>query len=468
MKTHNTPAMGAAALLTAALLTTIVSAQNVGIGTTAPASKLTINGNFAVGAAPYTSTAAPAGGAIIQGDVGIGSLAPQGRLQVVTGVDNDGIALSHSGLSNMVMLNSNINGPYLGFNNIDANPDSLALAWIQQRPADFPGGQAGDLAYVISGPAGDHVFGNNVGIGNVSPLAPLHVSGFVSNNFNGARSWFNPLSATLQPQAAAAFQDSVSAIFDNKVYSPTFVAYSGPITASDERLKNVIGRSDSAKDLETLRNIEITDYTMKDSIALGSRPSKMVLAGQVEEVYPNAVQNISLKGYTFIPDIYAQADSLKEESAGIYRIRLAKAHGLKEGDTIRLITGTNDRLTAAVKVIDDHAFTVEPKEPLGDKVFVYGKECLDLKGVDYSALSMLNISATQELAKKVATLEAENAELKARTGELAAIKVENAELKAANAELAAVSSDVEALKRAVSAMQAKDDGDAVRTVSLTK
>jgi uncharacterized coiled-coil protein SlyX len=379
---------------------------------------------------------------------------PQGRLQVVTSVDDNGIALSHSGLLNMVMLNSNVNGAYLGFNNIDANPNALALSWIQQRPADYPGDQAGDLIYHISGP-GDHAFENKVGIGNMAPLAPLHVSGFVSNNFNGARSWFNPLSTALQQVAPAAFQDSVSAIFDNKVYSPTFVAYSGPITASDERLKNVIGRSDTAKDLETLRNIEITDYTMKDSIALGSRPSKMVLAGQVEEVYPNAVQNISLKGYTFIPDIYAQADSLKEESAGIYRIRLAKAHGLKEGDTIRLITGANDRLTAAVKVIDDHAFTVEPKEPLGDKVFVYGKECLDLKGVDYSALSMLNISATQELSKKVESLEQKATTLESANAMLAA---ENAQLKAQTEKLAALAERMESLEKLVSAQPAKDGG----------
>ena len=444
-----------AGILAAALLTTVLSAQNVGIGTTTPASKLTVNGNFAVGPAPYTTTAAPAGGAIIQGDVGIGSLAPQGRLHVVTSVDNDGIALSHSGLSNMVMLNSNANGAYLGFNNIDANPDSLALSWIQQRPADSPGDQAGDLIYQISAAAGDHVFNNKLGIGNMAPLAPLHVSGFASNNFNGARSWFNPLSATLQPQPAAAFQDSVSAIFDNKVYSPTFVAYSGPITASDERLKNVIGRSDSAKDLETLRNIEITDYTMKDSIALGGRPLKMVLAGQVKEVYPNAVQDISLKGYTFIPDIYAQADSLKEESAGIYSIRLAKAHGLKEGDTIRLITETNDRLTAAVKVIDDHAFTVEPKEPLGEKVFVYGKECLDLKGVDYSALSMLNISATQELSKKVDALEQRATTLESTNAVLAA---ENAQLKAQTEKLTALVERMESLEKLVSAQPAKDGG----------
>ncbi|MGK0366636.1 MAG: hypothetical protein ACI85O_003711, partial [Saprospiraceae bacterium] len=40
-------------------------------------------------------------------------------------------------------------------------------------------------------------------------------------------------------------------------------------------------------------------------------------------------------------------------------------------------------------------------------VFVYGKEVDDLHSVDYDALAMLNISATQEIAKQVETLQAE-------------------------------------------------------------
>lgn len=58
---------------------------NVGIGTTAPSSKLTVNGNASVGSG-YTGTAAPANGAIIQGNVGIGTTTPGTSLQVVGGI----------------------------------------------------------------------------------------------------------------------------------------------------------------------------------------------------------------------------------------------------------------------------------------------------------------------------------------------------------------------------------------------
>jgi len=37
-------------------------------------------------------------------------------------------------------------------------------------------------------------------------------------------------------------------------------------TPSDIRLKNIVGRSDAATDLDTLEKIEITDYTMKDTV----------------------------------------------------------------------------------------------------------------------------------------------------------------------------------------------------------
>ena len=57
----------------------------------------------------------------------------------------------------------------------------------------------------------------------------------------------------------------------------------------------------------------------------------------------------------------------------------------------------------------------------GEKVFVYGRQIKDLRTVDYDALGMLNISATQELAKKVAALEEENRQLKASLGKVDAL-----------------------------------------------
>jgi hypothetical protein len=144
-----------------------------------------------------------------------------------------------------------------------------------------------------------------------------------------------------------------------------------------------------------------------------------VIAQQVEKVYPTAVKTIGYKGFTFTPDIYQVSSSVKFDGQNAYTISLAKTHGLKEGETVRLITGKNPELNVVAQVVDDRTFTETTKEALGDKVFLYGKQCLDLKSVDYDAITMLNVSATQELAKKVDALEAENDRLRTQANKLA-------------------------------------------------
>lgn len=64
-------------------LTFTAISQNIGIGTTTPASKLSINGNLSIGA-NYLNTPAPANGMLVEGKVGIGTTTPTGMLHVKT------------------------------------------------------------------------------------------------------------------------------------------------------------------------------------------------------------------------------------------------------------------------------------------------------------------------------------------------------------------------------------------------
>jgi hypothetical protein len=383
-----------ACCLTLTLGAANVLAQNVGIGTSNPQSKLTVNGNLAVGA-DY-NTAAPANGALVEGNVGIGTKTP--------------LAPLHVGTASTFNFQNSSGVTYFNFNN------------------------------------------NNT-------------TGFTVTTLSGT-------------QAA-------SAIFSSNIFSgSSFVSTNGNFTASDARLKNIIGRSDSAKDLETLQKIEVTDYTMKDTVKFGNRPFKKVIAQQVEKVYPIAVTSTGIKGFTFTPDIYAVSESVNIEKPGVYTISLAKAHGLKDGDTLRLITPKDPELNAVAHVVNERTFTVETNEALGDKIFVYGKECTDLKAVDYEAISMLNVSATQVLAKQVESLKEENSDLQDQAKRLTAAEEkqeqrisqqateiadqasEIAALKTANARLSAMTTEVEALQKAVTIIQEKESRREEQTVAL--
>ena len=105
----------------------------------------------------------------------------------------------------------------------------------------------------------------------------------------------------------------------------------GNYSASDARLKSVVGRSDASQDLQILNQIQITDYTLNgDEAAI---TTKKVIAQELYQVFPNAV---------YI------------------------TNGLIDGE----------------KISDFHL-------------------------VDYDAVSMLNVSATQELYRMIQDLQAE-------------------------------------------------------------
>lgn len=191
---------------------------------------------------------------------------------------------------------------------------------------------------------------------------------------------------------------------------------------SDRRIKDIVGVSDGKQDFETLKKIEVTDYRMKDRVSLGREMSKKVIAQQVESVFPQAVT----KTTGTIPDIYQKA---KAEDGWV----LLKSD-LKKGEKVRIIAESNDQVYE-VSAIEESAsptaeagarFQVSPALPDG-KVFVYGREVNDFRTVDYDALSMLNISATQELIRKV---ESQGEELARLREDLAKARKEKQQLTA--------------------------------------
>ena len=89
-------------------------------------------------------------------------------------------------------------------------------------------------------------------------------------------------------------------------------------------------------------------------------------------------------------------------------------------------------------------------KPADDKIFVYGREVKDFRTVDYEAIAMLNVSATQELARK----------LEAKDAEVLALQKENAALKAALAANAAQDQAQDAKLAALAALLEKHSASA--------
>ena len=239
-----------------------------------------------------------------------------------------------------------------------------------------------------------------VGIGTVNPTnGILHVSGSAVTTVRG----FGYLNKE-KTGFPGNTQDCPYSIWaDDRIGALEFNAH------SDERMKNIQGRSDSATDLLILLGIEITDYSFKDVIGKGKGASKKVIGQQVEKVFPQAVSKQS----EVVPDIYQQA-SIRDGW-------VALPTELKKGERVKLITEKGESVHEVLEVTPDK-FRVDFNDE-EDTIFVFGREVDDFLTVDYDAIAMLNVSATQQLKKEL-------------DQEVKALRTENAELRAANDALA--------------------------------
>ena len=296
--------------------------------------------------------------------------------------------------------------------------------------------------------------GGNVGIGTATPTkGKLEVSGSASGTYNdiylnktvfsgydggGDYSASVPL---VDERANGPYAHNVS------IYASADVAGTGFVAFSDARIKRIEGRSDTAIDLTALLGIEVTDYTYIDAISKGAGKQKKVIAQQVEKVYPQAVR----KTTDVVPDIYRKA-TVKDGW-------VALATDLKVGERVRLI-GENEEGIHEVLEVREGAFRTA-FQPATDAVFVYGREVKDFRSVDYEAIAMLNVSATQELSRK---LEAKSAEFTQFRAELTKLRTEKTALAQ---KLATLEARDQAREARLTRLEAALDAKPARTVSAS-
>ena len=270
-----------------------------------------------------------------------------------------------------------------------------------------------------------------MGVNTSNPLAPLHVTWqngdfgpFAGSSYDytglsfyneGGMHWINnnannPLLLG-DPNNGPALTH-IGIISDGSIVSRKGLWSCNNLTVSDKRIKDIVGLSNSSEDLMLLNKIKITDYVMKDRVQDRNKYKK-VIAQEIQEIFPQAVTS----SRNVLPDIFAQPVVSKFSQDKIV-ITMGKEHGLKTGDHVDVLS-KEAKLTdvEVLEIVDDKTFVISSDKEL-TKIFVYGKYVDDFLGVDYDALSMLNISATQELYKRLISLEEENKSLKTTTAAL--------------------------------------------------
>ncbi len=147
----------------------LLFAQNVGVGTNVPASKLDVKGNLTIGNT-YSGTAAPANGAIIQGPVGIGTAAPNANALLDLTATDKGVLLPRVAL---VSTTNPING---------AKPDGLLV-----YNTSTSGTYATPGIYSWSATTNDWVrIITNVSLsGSLQPLSNIAGGGLGTFSYNG-------------------------------------------------------------------------------------------------------------------------------------------------------------------------------------------------------------------------------------------------------------------------------------------
>ncbi len=227
-----------------------------------------------------------------------------------------------------------------------------------------------------------------VGINTTTPQYPLEVDGYVS--FGTSK--FEYMSGSTYSVQTGMISPQLSILATNNIGALEFDAL------SDARIKNIIGPSDNRNDLATINAIRITNYTLKDQSKGAGRVFKKVIAQQVETVAPNLI----CQHADFIPNVYQMVEKISFTPDG-YLLSFASDHHLSpDAKKLKLLSQGEHamKVYTIVSLPSSREVLVEGPSP-GDGAFVYGEQVEDLRTVDYDGLTTLNISATQELSRRL-------------------------------------------------------------------
>jgi hypothetical protein len=418
------------------LFVAIAFAQNVGIGTNNPTAPLEVAGKIKSTSLQLTTGAGvqrlltsdaegnafwieplwkPSGGNAFRefGNIGIGTTNPANRLHIVT------IA---NGVAPVLRLENTANAQGVSFEMFTPAGQGLSplvfktkmQGYTYRIGASLNNGADYDIIMVRpKGQFGELTEGGLVGINlqGSLPVAPLHVRGTsLPQSQSTNMRYFNHAASAIVN--VPNWTGSTAIFAEGNICATEAFISSQSFTFSDKRLKRIIGKSNSREDLDKLNQLEITRYQAADTFSNGSKVLTKVVAQQVSEIIPEAVA----KTRGFLPNIMQPTKVLSYNAAQqTLMVTLGANTSLQPGDRLKIFDEQGREIHAQVKAVHDaYAFEIAYNGPSIQKAFIYGKEVPDVQMVDYEAISMLNVSATQELSKELESTRNELEMLKAQ------------------------------------------------------
>ena len=278
----------------------------------------------------------------------------------------------------------------------------------------------------------------NVGIGTIEPLYPLHVKNSVSNAFE--------LEAYLDGTGALDVQQNKTKTnFKHSLCAEERILAAAFDVRSEMRITQITGRTGGPSALESIRQLQVTDYKYVDTIGSGRGLQRGFIAQEVEQVIPEAVT----RGPGVVPDVYARAEALRYDAGTkALTISLQKPHGMVKDEVVSLVFEGKQEEFKVTAVPSATEFVVTtPSQPA--KVFVYGRRVSDFRTVDYDRIFTTGISAMQEMARQNEALQKRVSELESRERQVTALQKRVTELEGLERQVA----DLQKLVRQVAERQ---------------
>ncbi len=335
---------------------------------------------------PLFSIAGGTGDTYVKGKVGIGTNDPKQTLEVNGGVHMGGFTQQEgSQWPNITWLRdpNNLSKWDEGLMKVDKNitpfrKGGFAIHMHESREFGFFSTGWRPLASIQGGTGNMHLRGN-LSIGTTrTTKATVEIAAYSLSPIR-SYGYLTKAGKTANYNNSGMVNARYSLFASERIACVEFNAH------SDARIKTIEGQSDHQSDLETLSKIEITNYQYKDPVLHGNKAQKKVIGQQIAEVYPQAVSTNT----SVVPDIM-QPTEVKDGW-------VACKTNLQSGERVKILFEEGEDTIFEILEVTDSGFRITTDQ--SGKVLVYGREVEDFHVVDYDALSMLNISATQQLQK---------------------------------------------------------------------